>query len=299
MKLKNFSNKLTASAGLKMLKLKSQSPTLMFGAGVVGVVATVVLASRATLSLEEILEETEDNLAKADAARDLNPAKYSDEDHKKDKALSYAKSVVKIGKLYAPAIVVGCASVGLLTGAHVTLTRRNGALTAAYVAVDQAYKQFEQRVKDEFGEQKALELKHGVVTKEILSEGKNGEPIVDVVKQAADPHMYGRLFSPSNSCWNPTPEGNMFFLRAHQNILNDQLRARGFVLLNDVYDALGFERTKAGTIVGWKLNGRGDDYIDFGVWDSNNMRELNSFMRGDTDSIFLNFNVDGVIYYDL
>lgn len=301
MNLKKFSNKLTSSASIKMLKAKKQSPTIMFGAGVVGVVATVVLASRATLRLEEVLEDTQIKLGKADKARAEHPDKYADEDHKRDQALTYAQAVVKVGKLYGPAIIVGAASIGLLTGAHVTLTRRNGALTAAYVAVDQAYRQFEQRVKDEFGEDKARELKYGVDTKEVYSEGKNGEPIVDQVKTAGGVHMYARLFGPDNPNWNPTPETNMFFLRGHQNWLNDKLDARGYVTLNEAYDALGMERSKAGHVVGWlsKEHGGVDGYIDFGIWDSDNMLKFHDFMTGREDSILIDFNVDGEIYSKL
>lgn len=300
MNIKKITNKVSATAGLKMLKVQKHSPTIMFGAGVVGVVATVVLASRATLKLDELNQEMAENVAKTDLARVESPEQYSQDDYQKDRAIIGVKHAVNIAKLYGPAIIVGATSIALLTGAHVTLNKRNASLTAAYVAVDKAFKQFENRVKEKYGEDELKELKYGVETREVYSETKEGEPVVETVKFAgADKHMYARFFDHTNPNWNPTPEYNLFFLRAQQNYANDRLRAKGFLTLNDVYDALGLDRSKEGMIVGWKLNGKGDDYVDFGIWADKDMERFHDFMTGREDSLLLDFNVDGTIYYDL
>jgi hypothetical protein len=72
------------------------------------------------------------------------------------------------------------------------------------------------------------------------------------------------------------------------------LISRGHVLLNDVYESLGFPRTSAGAVVGW-VHGNGDNYVDFGVFNprSNSAR---SFVNTNDPVILLDFNVDGVIY---
>ena len=57
---------------------------------------------------------------------------------------------------------------------------------------------------------------------------------------------------------------------------------------------LGIPRSQAGAVVGWVL-GEGDDYIDFGMFDGNNMA-TRDFVNGYERSILLDFNVDGVIY---
>ena len=87
---------------------------------------------------------------------------------------------------------------------------------------------------------------------------------------------------------------NLFFLKAQQTNANVQLTVRGHVFLNEVYDMLGLPRTAAGAIVGW-VRGNGDDVIDFGIWDNN---DINSdFVNGyNRSKILLDFNVDGVIY---
>ena len=120
---------------LALLKVQKQSPTLLFGAGVVGVVSTVVLASRATLRLSDIVEDTSVTL---NQIKTLDREDYSEQDRTKDKAILYTQSSIKIGKLYAPAFFLGAVSIGCLTGSHQILSRRNVALTAAYAGVEKS-----------------------------------------------------------------------------------------------------------------------------------------------------------------
>jgi hypothetical protein len=69
------------------------------------------------------------------------------------------------------------------------------------------------------------------------------------------------------------------------------------VFLNQAYDLLGYEPTAAGQVVGWRKNpeeGEGDNYISFGVWHEGVFKGT-QWLNGDTDSILLDFNVDGPI----
>lgn len=296
MNISTLKNMATSKVALTVLKGKQHSPTIMFGAGVVGVVATVVMASKATLKLDEILEETDVNLSNAKSLHASGRDDYSDEVYKKDVAIIHVKSAVQIAKLYGPAFVVGVASIGALTGAHVTLNRRNASLVAAYAAVDKAFKEYRARVLEEVGPEKERELRHGVTTREIFSEGENGEPLVKTVKEPSGASMYAKFFDETNQNFEPSGEHNIFFLKAQQNYLNDQLKRRGYVLLNDAYDALGMDRTPAGCVVGWLYGSDGDNYIDFGIWGDKDMQRFHDFVVGRESAILLDFNVDGVIY---
>lgn len=301
--IKNLTQKVSRKYGVKLLQAKKNSPAIMFGVGVVGVVGTVVLASRATLKLEAAIDESEANVKKAEYlwenGHEGKPF-YTDEgEFHKDLMVAKIKGTINIAKLYAPAVIVGTLAVGCLTGAHVTLQRRNGALMLAYAGMEKAYREYENRVKKELGEDRARELKFGVEEREIYSEGKKGEPIVTRVKTAkGGDHPYSVFFGPGNSCWNPTPEYNIAFLRAQQNYWNDQLAVKGYVLLNDVYDALGLERTSAGAVVGWVYGSDlpGDNYIDFGCFSDEAMDKFVEFMTGREQELLLSFNVAGQIY---
>ena len=113
--------------------------------------------------------------------------------------------------------------------------------------------------------------------------------------------QYARFFDEANINWDKSPEQNMYFLKMVQNQMNDKLKARGHVFLNEVYDALGFDRSEAGQLVGWVWNNdntameAGDGYIDFGIFDGNDCAKR-AFVNGDERSILLDFNIDGMIY---
>lgn len=280
---------------MTVLKTKKNSPTLLFGAGLVLGVATVVSSCKATLKLEGVLEEAGKNL---ETARTLEHSEYSENDRQKDVALIYVQTAAKVTKLYSPAIVFGVASVAALTGSHRILNSRNAALSAAYAAVDKAFSEYRQRVTEEYGETKDRELRYGTDAKTVTVEDKNG-PKKKLSKVAGDGKrsMYARIFDEHNQNWNPQPEYNVAFLRLQQNYANDRLRARGHLFLNEVYDLLGMDHTPAGSQVGWLWNkGSGDDFVDFGIWADKSMRGTLDFLTGLENAIVLDFNVDGVIW---
>ena len=282
----------TSRAGRQILTLQKHSPRLMFAAGVVGFGATVFLAARATLKVDEVLENFEDE--KEHLEQTAKRAEFSEEDLTRNKVRLYIKSSAKVVALYTPAFVVGGLSIASLTGAHVTLTRRNAGLTAAYVALDKGFRAYRERVVEQFGEEADRTARYDMVGHEIVEEGEHG-PEVKQVKVLGErkSSIYARFFDESNRNWDRNYSYNRSFLRCQQQFANDLLRARGHVLLNDVYDMLGMERTKEGCVVGW-VKGNADDYIDFGIFDDMYAGQL--FVNGDERSILLDFNVDGVVY---
>lgn len=88
-----------------------------------------------------------------------------------------------------------------------------------------------------------------------------------------------REFDQSNPNWDPRPEHNEHFLKATRLYLSDKLVVTGVLLLNDVYDSLGFPRSALGALLGWK---RGQAVL-FG-----NLEDTGG-------SIVLDFNVSGGI----
>lgn len=308
--LTKITHAVTSTIGRQKLIVGKNSPHVMFGMGVVGVAASTVLACRSTLKLEETLDETQDLLNKAKMLREREAKKqasgaekiaYSEMDYKKDLTKIYIRSAVSVGRLYAPAFLVGGLSIAALTGAHVTMTKRNASLTAAYATIDKAFKEYRKRVIDDVGEEKEREYYQGVEVREVYSEKENGEPVVEQVGYSRGLSPYAVLFDSSNKNWTAQPDYNIYFLRCQQAYWNTMLQSRGHVFLNEVYDMLGLPHTKAGAVVGW-VKGNGDNYVDFGIFSSardENMNEqdfINTFMFGKDAAIYLDFNVDGVIY---
>ena len=285
-------------ASRQALKVKKHSPVILFTAGVVGVVTTVVLASRATLKLEEVLEDAQANLDKVEilSGRNDMAEKYTAEDAHNDRVLIYVKTGVKIAQMYGPAILVGAASIAALTGSHVILTKRNGALMAAYAVLDKGFREYRKRVVDSLGVEKDREFRYGGELVETLEEGEDGKTHKKKrIEIPGNPSIYARCFDRTCNPWQKTPQYNQFFIQCQQNYANDKLRAVGHLFLNEVYEMLGMPHTREGALVCWLANGDGDGYVDFGVFEGDRYSAMR-FVKGDEDAIWLDFNVDGIIY---
>ena len=78
----------------------------------------------------------------------------------------------------------------------------------------------------------------------------------------------------------------------------DDVTDTGRDAVNDVYEMLGIEKTKAGQIVGWvydRENPNGDNFVDFGIYGMSKER-VRAFVNGYETNILLDFNVDGNIW---
>lgn len=286
---------ITNVLGRPSLVAKKHAPAIMFGTGVIGMGVTVVLACKATLHLEQVMLKHEEARNTADHLIREENEQYDIKKYNQDVAYIRIRMIKDVAKLYAPAIGVGVVSIGMLTGAHITLNKRNAALGAAYAALDRGFREYRARVREEYGDDKDREFLFGAVEKEIVEEGEHGHE-VKTVKRAAGPHSpYARVFDENLPTWSASPLNNRAFLQAQQNYLNDLLHARGHVMLNDAYDALKMERSVAGTQVGW-VRGHGDGYIDFGLFRTDDpiMRDFMNLEHN--DGIVIDFNVDGVVF---
>lgn len=116
----------------------------------------------------------------------------------------------------------------------------------------------------------------------------------NVVDESVNVSQYARIFDDSCVGWTKDPEYNMHFLKSQQDYCNDKLKAKGHLFLNEVYDILGIPRTKAGAVVGWvydEKNPIGDNFVDFGLFDTNDERN-SDFINGYKNTAILDFNVD-------
>lgn len=290
-------------------KVQKHSPEILIVAGIVGAVASAVMACKATLKVNDICAEARAQVDKIhEVAADTDMVEeYSDSDMKKDLVITYAQTGVKLVKLYAPAVTLGVLSLGCVLTSNNILRKRNAALAAAYATVNHGFKEYRNNVIERFGEKVDRKLKHGIKAAQIEETivDENGEEKtvtkeVEVVDQS-DPNVYSeyaRFFDEANPNWEKDSEYNRMFLKSQQAYANDMLRANGRLFLNDVYSMLGFPKTKAGQVVGWVYDPKhpvGDNYVDFGIQDiyRSNVRD---FINGYERVILLDFNVDGNIW---
>ena len=112
-----------------------------------------------SLKVSEVLDELNEDVRQVKELHGQEELafQYQDKDHTHDLLYVYAKGSLQIGKLYAPAAVVGITSITLLTGSHIQMNRRNAALMAAYTAVQEAYDKYRERVRLQLGEEREAE----------------------------------------------------------------------------------------------------------------------------------------------
>lgn len=298
-------NKISRNLHKFGFKFKKHSPEILAVAGVVGIVASGVMACKASTKLSSVIEETKEQLDQVHDYVEKNgfSDKYTEEDSKKDTAIIYTQTAMKLVKLYGPAVILGTLSITAMLTSNKILRKRNIALAAAYTTVDKAFKDYRGRVIERFGEELDRELKYNLKSKEIeeVVTDENGEETsVNKTVKAMNPNdisEYARFFDESCSSWNKSQFHNQMFLKQQQNYANDLLKAQGYLFLNDVYKMLGMDVAPYGQVVGWiydEKNPVGDNFVDFGLYDLNDEAKR-LFINGRERTILLDFNVDGNI----
>ena len=242
------------------LQIKKHSPEILVATGVVGTVASTVLACKATTKASEVLKQKEENIKAVHLCLEDETKEYTEEDSKKDLTIIYAQTGVNLVKLYAPAVALGTLSIASIVSGHNILRKRNVALMAAYAVVDKGFKDYRGRVVERFGEAIDKELRYNIKAKEIeeivIDENGNEtveKKIVDVV-DSDSVSKYGdfaRFFDETSTCWQKDAEYNLMFLRRQQEYANQLLKTRGYVFLNEVFEMLGLQKSKEGQLIGW------------------------------------------------
>lgn len=300
MKLNNIMDVVKKNSNGVVFTLKKYSPEIMIVAGAIGTVTAAVMACKATMHVDDILDENADNL---NAIRDLHVNnEIDDKTFKSEMTKTYIHTGIEFATLYGPSVVLGALSMGTVFASNDILRKRNASITAAYATVDGAFKRYRKNVVDRYGEDVDKSLRFGTQKQqiEVTETGKDGKEKkvkknVDVA--SIDPNQYSeyaRYFDKDNPEWEKSDEYNLMFLKSQQNYANDLLKSKKYLFLNDVYDMLGFPRTQAGQFVGWFYDEEspvGDNFVDFNLTDC-----YRSVSGGNPEkTILLDFNVDGNI----
>lgn len=322
----NFIANVRRTANTAVFKLRKHSPELLVVTGIVGGIVGAVMACKATTKLNAVLENAKfeiDAVKKAaedgeveipnPETQELEVVEYTKEDYDKDIALTYVKNGLNVAKLYAPAVVVGAASIGCILASSNIMHKRNAALASAFATVSNSFKAYRGNVVERFGEEIDKQLKYNIKAvdvEETVVDEKGKEKVVTKtinVVNPADVSEYARFFEKYtkdtngdvivNPNWENDNEYNLMFLKAQERYANDLLKAKGMLFLNEVYEMLGLPISKAGQIVGWvydKDKADGDGFISFGMYNDN--LSYSDFVNGYDTAILLDFNVDGNVW---
>lgn len=299
-------------------KLKKASPTIMIVGAAIGGVTAAVLACKATIKAQDILNEhntavktihtTKEQIEQGVIQLDEGES-YTEKDYKNDITTTYVQTGLKLAKVYAPAVTLGAVSLGCMFGSHHIMSKRNASLTAAYIALDKAFEEYKSRVSDRFGSRVQEELEHNIKAVELESKSTNEQGVEETIKEYKDIAMqhtspYTCIFDETVDTWQPDNMMNRNYLFLMEQSANKRLRIQGHLFLNDVLASLGTHggvtlKTPEGQIVGWIYDPNDptrQSHVDFGVTNYVEGDEaLNSFINGGERSVMLRFNCDGPI----
>ena len=197
------------------LFLKRNSSTILTCIGAAGVVATTVLAVKATPKAMVLLDKAKEE---------------------KGEELTKLETVKIVGPAYIPSIAVGASTIACIFGANVLNKRQQASLISAYGLLDNSYKQYKKKVQDIFGEESQK-----LIIKDLAEDysEQNNTQIEDDEEMFLD--FYSLQFFKS------TEEK----VKAAEKLINDKLFSGGYVFLYEYYDALGITTADCEYHLGW------------------------------------------------
>ena len=212
--------------------LKRNSSMLLTCVSVVGVVATTVLAVKATPKAMELLEEAQEDT---------------------DEELRTVDKVRIVAPEYLPALVTGSLTVVCIFGVHIFDKKQQASLMSAYGLIDRGFKNYRGKIKEIFGIETDKKIQDEL-SKDRYEEKKP--------EQAAE----GKLlwYEPYRDEFFELSEKEVIDAEYH---VNRSFSLRGETNLNEFYEFLGLEPTDTGYEIGWEVNADAYPYentwIDF------------------------------------
>ena len=201
------------------------SPEILTGLGIAGMIATTVMAVKATPKALRLLEAKKEEL--------------------KTEKLTAKETVKTSWKCYVPAVVTGTASVACLIGASSVHLSRNAALTAAYTLSETALREYREKTLETVGEKKEQ------LIRDTVAQDK-------VEKHPVSTHTVVPTGIGNTRCYDPFTDryfdSDIEKLRKAENEINSQMLDEGCISLNEFYYQVGLGETTTGANIGWNYN---------------------------------------------
>lgn len=213
------------------LFLKRNSSTILTCVGAVGVVATSVMAVKATPKAMALLDEAR---------------------QEKGEKLTKTETIVVAGPAYIPSILVGASTIACIFGANYLNKRHQASLMSAYALLDSSYKDYKNKVREMLGEEGHSEVRNAIA-KDIYNES-------DIEIESEKELFYDEF---SGQYFQATMED---VLNAEYQI-NRDIQTQGWATFGDFCDQVGIEDYDDGGVLGWSEGGNFARYwqswIDF------------------------------------
>lgn len=203
------------------------SPEILTGIGVAGVVSTVALAIKGTVLAIEVIDDKEFYVKRKLETKEI---------------------IELVWKLYLPTAASGAITIASIIGSNRISSNRQAGLASLFAVADKSLKEYQDKVAEMFGEKKEAKVRD-----ELAQDKLDESPVRDIIITGKGEYLFfdalsGRYF-----------RSDMEKVRKAQNDFNELLFNDMYVPLNELYDMLGLEGTEMGTNTGWDVqNGKLD-----------------------------------------
>lgn len=255
------------------------SPIIFTIGGVLGLGATAVLSYKAAKKVEVIMDDVEERQAKEQDLNDIKEAMHNDdmtEEEWKDlkaqkddleadfEPVTRAEIIKDVAGAVALPVVTGIASIAFISLSYYIQNNRIVNLAGALATASAERIYYKKKYTKEHGEEAAKEFytPSNFESKEKVVNPNGEKEEVDVHTKADKvDRTTGAWFDGSDEYVSDDHNYNLAYVSSIKEKLELRLFRKGALSLNEVFDAFGFERTRAGGIVGWTTS---DDFtIDF------------------------------------
>ena len=220
-----------ALLGKSQLLFKRRGSTILTIAGGVGVIATSIVAVKATPKALKQIEEAQEE---------------------KGEELTNVEKVKVAAPTYIPAILIGVGTLTCIFGANILSKRQQAALVSAYAMVDSSYKEYKQKLKELYGEEAHEEIVNAIAVEKAKEVGITAESM-----------CANTCLTDDKACGEPVLFYDEWSQRYFESTIEQVITAeyhlnrnfvlRGFTVLNELYEFLGLETTDYGAELGWTI----------------------------------------------
>lgn len=208
--------------------LNKNSPTILTGCAVAGLVGTTVMAVSATPTAMRLVMCEENLRAKEGTSLDLTKVE-----------------IIKLTwKCYIPTVLMGGATIACIVGANAIGMKRNAALASLYSLTEKSLKEYQGKVIETIGEKKEKKIQDEIAKDQLIKNPPKQEEIIFTGngETLCYDSLSGRYF-----------KSDIEKIHRAENVLNKDLLSDNFISLNEIYDELGLPRIGLGDELGWAL----------------------------------------------
>lgn len=218
------------------------------GLVIAGIILTGAAAARAGYKMKQVIDESKRKAAELDEKLEIEEITEEEYEEKKKEI---SKETVKDTVITTlPAVASGATTVVLAVAGYNNVSKRLAALSAAYNIGEKNLIEYQDKIKEMFGEKKAQ-----AVTDEIAADKvKKNPPAKDVILN---------LGRGTTLCYDP--KSGRYFYSSPENVkkavnkINSRLNDEYYISLNEFYDELGLPDVELGEELGFNVD---DGLID-------------------------------------